>query len=184
MLCIWNLDEVYNFLGKYKGSKLTWKKLEKLEQINVHGRKRNNYQWAKSLLRPGPGGITFWVAGEDEAPGGGKEGVSLGSWMESLTPALSSLTVRLLSCSPHEPGDSVPGFRLCWPPLVAQNPPAMQETRVWSLGQEDPWRRAWQPTPVFLPWEVHGQRSLAGCSPRGHKWLTYSHTHTSLFSLS
>ena len=26
-----------------------------------------------------------------------------------------------------------------------------------------PWRRAWQPTPVFLPGESHGQRSLAGC---------------------
>ena len=28
-----------------------------------------------------------------------------------------------------------------------------------------PWRRAWQPTPVFLPGEFHGQRSLAGYSP-------------------
>ena len=28
-----------------------------------------------------------------------------------------------------------------------------------------PWRRAWQPTPVFLPGESHGQRSLAGSSP-------------------
>ena len=32
-----------------------------------------------------------------------------------------------------------------------------------------PWRRAWQPTPVFLPGESHGQRSLAGYSPWGHK---------------
>ena len=32
-----------------------------------------------------------------------------------------------------------------------------------------PWRRAWQPTPVFLPGESHGQRSLVGYSPRGHK---------------
>ena len=32
-----------------------------------------------------------------------------------------------------------------------------------------PWRRAWQPTPVFLPGESHGQRSLEGCSPRGRK---------------
>ena len=31
------------------------------------------------------------------------------------------------------------------------------------------WRRAWQPTPVFLPREFHGQRSLAGYSPWGHK---------------
>ena len=32
-----------------------------------------------------------------------------------------------------------------------------------------PWRRKWQPTPVFLPGESHGQRSLAGYSPQGHK---------------
>ena len=32
-----------------------------------------------------------------------------------------------------------------------------------------PWRRKWQPTPVFLPGKSHGRRSLAGCSPRGHK---------------
>ena len=32
-----------------------------------------------------------------------------------------------------------------------------------------PWRRKWQPTPVFLPGESHGQRSLAGCSPGDHK---------------
>ena len=30
------------------------------------------------------------------------------------------------------------------------------------------WRRKWQPTPVFLPGESHGRRSLVGCSPRGH----------------
>ena len=30
-----------------------------------------------------------------------------------------------------------------------------------------PWRRARQPTPIFLPRESHGQRSLEGCSPRG-----------------
>ena len=40
--------------------------------------------------------------------------------------------------------------------------PAMQETQVQSLGGEDPWRKAWQPTPIFLPRESHGQRSLAG----------------------
>ena len=32
-----------------------------------------------------------------------------------------------------------------------------------------PWRRKWQPTPVFLPGKSLGQRSLAGCSPWGHK---------------
>jgi len=32
-----------------------------------------------------------------------------------------------------------------------------------------PWRRAWQPIPVFLPGEFHEQRSLAGYSSWGHK---------------
>ena len=32
-----------------------------------------------------------------------------------------------------------------------------------------PWRRKWQPTPVFLPGESHGQRSLVDYSPQGHK---------------
>jgi len=32
-----------------------------------------------------------------------------------------------------------------------------------------PWRREWQPTPVYLPRESHGQRSLAGYSPWDHK---------------
>ena len=44
---------------------------------------------------------------------------------------------------------------------------AMLETRVQSLGWEDPWRRKWQPTPVFLPGKSHGQRSLAGYHPWG-----------------
>ena len=34
-----------------------------------------------------------------------------------------------------------------------------------------PWRRKWQPTPVFLPRESHGQRSLVGYSPWGRKKL-------------
>ena len=35
------------------------------------------------------------------------------------------------------------------------------------------WRRKWQPTPVFLPRESYGQRSLAGYSPRGRKSLNH-----------
>ena len=34
-----------------------------------------------------------------------------------------------------------------------------------------PWRRKWQPTPLFLPGKFHGQRSLMGYSPRGRKEL-------------
>ena len=56
--------------------------------------------------------------------------------------------------------------------LVAQmvkNLPVMQETWVQSLSWKIPWRREWLPTPVFLPGESHGQRSLKGYSPWGHK---------------
>ena len=55
---------------------------------------------------------------------------------------------------------------------MVKNPPAkagdtgdMGSIRVGKI----PWRRAWQSTPVFLPGESHGQRSLAGYSPCGHK---------------
>ena len=47
-----------------------------------------------------------------------------------------------------------------------------------------PWRRNWQPTPVILPGESHGHRSLAGYNLWGRKksatteWLTHTHTHT------
>ena len=57
-----------------------------------------------------------------------------------------------------------------------------------------PWRRKWQPTPVFLPGKFHGQRSLAGYSPGSHKEsdmterlrtcicvCIYVHTHTHIY---
>ena len=58
------------------------------------------------------------------------------------------------------------------PSLVIQmvkNLPAMQETQIWSLGWEDPWRRQGLPTPLFLPREFHGWRSLVGYSSWGSK---------------
>ena len=44
-----------------------------------------------------------------------------------------------------------------------------------------PWSRKWQPTPVFLPEESHGWRSLVGYSPWAHKESDMTkrlHTHT------
>ena len=54
---------------------------------------------------------------------------------------------------------------------VVENLPAMQETQVRSLGQEDPPEEEMTATPVFLPGKSHGQESLAGYSPQGHKEL-------------
>ena len=45
----------------------------------------------------------------------------------------------------------------------------MQETQVQSLVGKIPWRRKWQPTPVLLPGNSHGQRSLTGYIPWGFK---------------
>ena len=49
----------------------------------------------------------------------------------------------------------------------------MQETRRrWEFGPwvgKIPWRRMWQPTPIFLAEKSHGQGSLAGYSPWSHK---------------
>ena len=53
--------------------------------------------------------------------------------------------------------------------------PEMQETQeilVQSLDGEDPWSRKWQPTPVFLPGEFHGQSSVVGTVPRVTKSRT------------
>ena len=56
--------------------------------------------------------------------------------------------------------------------LVAQmvkSLPAKRGTQVQSLGQEDPLRKKWQPTPVFLPGKSHGQRTLVRYGPWGPK---------------
>ena len=50
---------------------------------------------------------------------------------------------------------------------MVKNLPTVQEIQVQSLGQED--TLEWQPSRIFLPGEFHGQRSLVGYSPWGHK---------------
>ena len=64
---------------------------------------------------------------------------------------------------------------------TVKNLPAVWETWVNPWVEKIPWRREWQPTPVFLPGEFHGQRSLVGYSSWSCKaldmteWLTYTH---------
>ena len=40
---------------------------------------------------------------------------------------------------------------------------------IRSLSWEIPWKKKWQPAPLFLPGKSHGQRSLVGNNPWGHK---------------
>ena len=63
---------------------------------------------------------------------------------------------------------------LIWASLVARtvkNPPAMQETRVRSLGPEDHLEKEKATHSSILAWNSHGQRSVVGYSPWGHKEL-------------
>ena len=59
--------------------------------------------------------------------------------------------------------------------LAVKNPPANAGDLSdvgWIPGSgKIPWRRAWQPTPVFLPRESHGQRRVVGYSPKSRTWL-------------
>ena len=65
---------------------------------------------------------------------------------------------------------------------MIRNLPAIWETGVQSLVRKIPWRREWLSSPVFLPGELHGQRSLESYSPWGHRvrhdWATDIHTRT------
>ena len=68
--------------------------------------------------------------------------------------------------------------------LVVKKPPASvgnMRPRFDPWVRKMPWRRRWQPTPVFMPGESHGQRGLADYRPRGrtvgHDRSSLAHTH-------
>ena len=70
---------------------------------------------------------------------------------------------------------------------VVKNPPANARRYKFDpwLGKI-PWRKEWQPTPVFLLGKSHGQRSLGGYSPWGLKesdMTEHRHTHTHIHTL-
>ena len=80
----------------------------------------------------------------------------------SQSPAISGLPFLLLSQSPlwclvqtQVPGSSDGKESMC--------------SAVQSLGQEDPLEKGMATHSSILAWRTHGQRSLVGCSPRGHK---------------
>ena len=70
---------------------------------------------------------------------------------------------------------------LCSSPggAVVKNLPAMQETQENGL-RKISWRRKWHPTPVFLPGESRGQRSLGRATVHGvtKSWTRLSKQHT------
>ena len=57
---------------------------------------------------------------------------------------------------------------------MVKNLPEVQETNFYPLVRKIHCRRKWQPTPVFLTGEFHGQRSLVGCSLWDCKKVRYN----------
>ena len=102
-------------------------------------------------------------------------------WIEahqaSLSITISRSSLKLMSIESVMPSSHL---ILCNPLLLL--PPIPPSIRVFS--NKSHWKRKWQPTPVFLPGESHGQRSLVGCSPWGHREsdtterLTHTYTIT------
>ena len=92
-----------------------------------------------------------------------------------------STCVCLFFASKHNPKMGFPGG------AVVKNSTCQQRRRKrWGFDswvEKTPCGKKWQPSPVFLPGESHGQRSLVGYSPWGLKeldtmeWLS-THTHT------
>ena len=78
--------------------------------------------------------------------------------------------LKVLSSRLGSPGGKLETSQVA---LEVKNLPAIAgDVRDMGLFPESrsfPWRRKWQPTPVFLPGASHGQRGLIGYSPRGCK---------------
>ena len=83
-------------------------------------------------------------------------------WYQTETSLLGNWQMKILVFPLFS--SALPGE---FPRLFSGKEPACQCRRhrfdswVWKI----PWRRKWQPTPVFLPGESHGQKSLVGYSP-------------------
>ena len=138
----------------------------------VQGDRRDDQQtWGQSGER-----LTGRIGGRNHYTDG------LGEWCNHSQEELvdrqegDGAKVVLMSCTQPSRSNFLQDLLIClwlcplWGFPVAQmvkNPPAMQETQVRSPGRQG--RREWKPTPLFLPGESHGQRSLMRYSPWGHK---------------
>ena len=83
----------------------------------------------------------------------------------------------------HWQVDSLPLAPSGKPYIIVKNTPAMQETWVWSLRQEDPLEKGMPTHSSILPGEFHGQRSLVVYSSWGHKSDTTELSHFHFFPI-
>ena len=87
----------------------------------------------------------------------------------------------LFAMTPHDFYSPNPSIGLCWWLSDKESTCQCKRCRFDRWVRKIPWRRAWQPTQVFLPGESRGQGSLAGYRPWGHKELEttehWCHSH-------
>ena len=76
----------------------------------------------------------------------------------------SVVELRLSECLPGFPWWLSDKEFACW----------CRRCRFYPWVGKIPWRRKWQPTPVFLPGKRYGQKSLVGCSSWGYKELDWT----------
>ena len=129
-------------------------------------------------LRKG-GALTEWVSGKQRTSG------AFSHYTESSSFAISGLNAPL---TPKQVGGSAPHTSMYSYAHMYTHMHVHKGFHGSSGGKESaclqwrrprfdpwarkiPWRRDWQPTPVFLPGESHGQRNLEGYSPQSHKEL-------------
>ena len=107
--------------------------------------------------------FTVWATGDTLALAKFPLRISLEpSWPLTLRALfIPWLPLTVLSCLPNHHGGS-----------GVTNPPAIQETCVPSLAQEDTVDKELATHSSILAWEIHGQRSLVSYSPWGHKSQT------------
>ena len=134
---------------------------------------RNSWRWPRPWWRRiwGDRAVGLWVSGAKEQRGtlgarfsevGGQGTVLMEVWPEDSTrdSRATSWTVSTKSYYIWK----VLSFLWTLPKYEMKN-----LLLWWYMVGKIPWRRAWQPTPVFLPGEFCGQKSLVGYSPWGCK---------------
>ena len=113
-------------------------------------------------------GLHIWLAqavsDKEQAPDAWALPVDL---CTSRTIYIYTLAVHMQSCFFHFRGVGLPPWLSQWRIRLR----CRRHRKTW-VGKI-PGRRAWQPTPVFLPGEFHGQSSLEGYSPWGHESQTW-----------
>ena len=88
----------------------------------------------------------------------------------SLTPGSGRSAGEGMGCPLH----------CSWASLVAQlvnNPPAMRETSVWSMGWKDPLEKGMTTHPSILAWRIPWTIPSMGSQRVGHDWVTFTFTY-------